>query len=128
MKKTIIGLLVVLVIGYFGYNYIMAAPKNIKTSNADYKLQSDVFSQEFTKNLSKAEKKYTDKVILIKGKITQIEDYGITIDNKIFCKLPNTKKLKNGEQINVKGLFIGYDELFELIKLDQGSIITLKKK
>ena len=123
MKKIIIGLLAIMVIGYFGYNYVMAAPKNIKKSNADYKLQSDVFSKEFTKNLSDAEKKYTDKVISIEGEITEVEDYGVTIDNKIFCQLSNTTTLKKGERIKVKGLFIGYDELFELIKLDQGSVI-----
>lgn len=123
MKKIIIGVLAILVIGYFGYNYVMAAPKNIKTSNADYKLTSITFSKNFSSNLLEAEEKYTDKIILIEGKISEIEDNGVTINNKVFCQLPNTKSLKKGDFIKVKGLFIGYDELFELIKLDQGSIV-----
>ena len=124
MKKLFLIAIVLLVIaGYFGYNYVMAAPKNIQTSKADYNLTSKLFSDEFAKDMQVSEKKYTDKVIEINGKITEVEERGITINNKVFVKLENTKELKKGDTIKVKGLFIGYDELFELIKLDQGSIL-----
>jgi len=124
MKKLfLIAFVLLIIVGYFGYNYVMAAPKNIQTSKADYSLTTQSFSNEFTKNMQLSEKKYTDKVIEINGEITEIEDQGITINDKVFVKLESTKKLKKGENIKVKGLFIGYDELFELIKLDQGSVL-----
>lgn len=123
MKKIIIGIILLLIASFFGYNYVMAAPKNIKTSKADYSISTTLFAEEFVKDLSFSEKKYTDKVVEINGGITEIEENGVTIDSKVFVQLESTKELKKGNQIKVKGLFIGYDELFELIKLDQGSIV-----
>ncbi len=122
-KKIIIGLVLLLVIGYLGFNYVMAPPKDIRASKADISLKTDAFLAEFNSNMSDAEKKYTDKIIAIEGKISEVEDNGITIDNKVFCQLENTSQLKKGTVIKVKGLFIGYDELFELVKLDQGKVI-----
>jgi len=123
MKKVIIGLVVIMLVGFLGYNYVMAAPKNIKTSKADYNLTTKSLFDEITKNLGASEIKYTDKVVGIEGVITEVEENGVTIDNQVFCQLTDTENLKKGDKINVKGLFIGYDELFELIKLDQGSIV-----
>ncbi len=123
MKKALIALIILLVVTYIGYNYVMATPKDIQTSKADYSLDSSIFSKEFTTDLVASEKKYTKKVVSLKGKITEVENDGITINKTVYCKLDKTTGLKVGNQIEVKGLFIGYDELLEIIKLDQCSIV-----
>jgi len=122
MKKVLIALVLLLVVAYFGYNYVMAPPKNISTSKADFKLNAADFSKEFSSNLADAEKKYGEKVVTLKGTITEVETGGITLNKSVFCKLDDTANLKTGTIISVKGLFIGYDELLEVIKLDQCSI------
>lgn len=121
MKKSII--LLIAIVGYFGYNYVMAPSKDIHSSKADVSIQSAVLWSEFSKNSTVAEKKYTDKVVSITGTITEIVDNGVTIDNKVFCQLASTKNLQKAHQITVKGLFIGYDDLFDLVKLDQGRVL-----
>ena len=123
MKKILFSLLAFAIIAYFAFNYLMASPKDIKTSTADFNIETSAFSKEFVSDLATAEKKYTDKVISLKGKITEVEKNGITIDKTVYCKLDNTSTLKVGNTVSVKGKFIGYDDLFELIKLDQGSIL-----
>jgi len=121
--KIIVGLVILLGVSFFTYNYVMAPPKDIQSSKADISLSAANFSAEFSKNMSDAEKKYTDKIVGIEGSITEIEENGVTIDGKVFCQLESTNTLKVGGKLKVKGLFIGYDELFELVKLDQGSIV-----
>jgi hypothetical protein len=126
MKKKIILILLVIGIigGYFGYNYVMAPPKNISESKADLTLNTKDFYAEFTSNAVNAEKKYAEKVILIEGTITEVEDEGPTLNKTVFCKFEDKTEFKVGDKIKVKGLFIGYDDLFEVIKLDQCSIVN----
>jgi hypothetical protein len=123
MKKLLIALVLLLVVVYFGYNYVMAPPKNISESSADYKITATDFSKEFSTNLETANTKYQEKVVRIEGAITEVESEGITINKTIFCKLDNKETLKVGDQVKVKGLYIGYDDLFEVVKLDQCTII-----
>jgi len=123
MKKLLIALVLLLVIGYFGYNYVMAPPKNISESSADFKITATDFSKEFSANLESANTKYQEKIIRINGIITEVESEGITINKTIFCKLDGKESLNVGDQIKIKGLYIGYDDLFELVKLDQCTIV-----
>jgi pectate lyase len=123
MKKLLIALILLAIIGYFGYNYVMAPPKNISESSADFKITAVDFSKEFSTNLESANTKYQEKIIRIDGTITEVESEGVTINKTIFCKLDNMESLNVGDQIKIKGLYIGYDDLFELVKLDQCTVV-----
>ncbi len=132
-KKRILIVAVVIVIigGFFGYNYVMAAPKNIKKAKADFITTATPFTKEFTTNSKMASEKYKDKVITITGKVTQLEGNktGITINETVFCKFKESQNLKKGDTITVKGLFIGYEnDLFEVIKLDKCSLVNPPQK
>lgn len=125
MKKKIllVVLIIVLVGGYFGYQYVMAPPKDISSSTADFKNNALNFALEFEKNETIATSKYTEKVIQVKGTITGVENNNITLDNKVNCGFENNINLKKGDQVIVKGLFIGFDEMFEEVKLDKCSLV-----
>lgn len=123
MKKILIAFVLLVILGYFGYNYVMAPPKNISESSADIKITAIDFSKEFSTNLESANTKYQEKIANIEGIITEVESEGVTINKTIFCKLDNIESLKVGDQVNIKGLYIGYDDLFEVVKLDQCSIV-----
>jgi hypothetical protein len=124
MKKKLIYLaLLLLVIAYFGYNYVMAPPKDIASSKSDFKISATNFASEFTESEKIATAKFQEKVITVKGEVTSIENNSVTLDGKVTCGFENKTDLKKGDQVKIKGLFIGFDEMFEEVKLDKCSVI-----
>ena len=80
--------------------------------------------QDFLADESKANLKYLDKTIAIKGKITSVDALNntIVIDEKVFVLLKKNSDVKQNEVINIQGRVIGYDSLLEEIKIDQAEI------
>lgn len=119
MKKVAIVILILIVFGGLGYNYIFRAPQNISKASSEFTVDANQFSKEFTDNLIIAEKRYLNKIFTVEGIITDIEDRALTLNNSVYCKFDLVIQLNKNEKIKVKGKCIGYDELFEVIKLDQ---------
>ena len=119
MKKAAIIVIILIVLGGIGYNYIFRAPPDIAKANSEFTVGAVDFSKEFTDNLIEAEKKYLNKIFTVEGIITDIEDEAITLNNSVYCKFEFAFQLNKNEKIKIKGKCIGYDELFEIIKLDQ---------
>ena len=119
--KILIGVIVVVVvaIGYFGYNYIMTAgARDIQTEKSEYtKTATDIFT-EFSNNSEIATKKYLNKTVQVSGKVTTIGEDLITLDEKVSCQLQVSKSVAVGSQIIIKGRVTGYDDLLEELKLD----------
>lgn len=80
---------------------------------------------EFSIDVDDATEKYLDKTIVVEGRLTSIEDNVITINESIQCFLLESVAVNfmENEVLKVKGRFLGYDELFEELKLDQCSIV-----
>ncbi len=124
MKKWIVAIVLVL-IAIIGYNYIYQDHRNISEEQPKFSLTADTFKNEFISNVTESEKKYLNKTIVITGEVTNSNDNEITLNSSVFCQLKEGLKvaLKVEEKIKVKGRVIGYDDLLELVKLDQCSII-----
>lgn len=123
MKKILLLLIFIAIAGFFAYNYVMAAPKEIATSSPDIEISASVLAKDFSTNETTATEKYEEKIIEVSGKITAVDGKSITLDDKVNCVFKETISAKKGEAIKIKGLFIGYDEMFEEIKIDQSSIV-----
>lgn len=124
-KIKIIGLLLVfvLIIG-FSINYIFhGGARDLATEEPEFKVNSKEIISEFSKNVTKATQKYSDKAIAVSGNVTSVSDSIVTIDNTIICnfKTPD-KNIKNNNNITVKGRLVGFDDLMGELKLDQCSI------
>ncbi len=124
MRKWII-ILVLIVMIIIAYNYIYKEHRNIEKENAEFVLTSNNISSEFSQNSIEAEKKYLNKTIEIKGLISEVNTKDITIDNSVFCQFNDSLKstIKIKDDITIKGRCIGYDDLLELVKIDQSTII-----
>jgi len=95
---------------------------DINNSTPKFKVTAQQILKDYEKDESLANKKYVDNLIQIKGVINHISyDNGISIitlkgDNEIssiICQMlpeanSNVLKLKNGEQIIIKGICTGY--------------------
>jgi len=123
MKKIIIAIVIVFVLGLVGYLYYASASKEKDPTNSSHSVSITVDSlcSIFANNEVKANALYLDKVLDLKGKITDIEKdenrYSLFFKNKdesinISCEMDTTQNneisnLKIGDDINIKGFCIG---------------------
>lgn len=119
--KIVIALVFVSLGLYFAYNYIYQDHRNIKGEKAVVSIPASELISYFNKNNSK---KVLNKTVQVSGIITEINTKNIILDHKVQCSFDSVlKNLNLNEIIIVKGRCIGFDELFEVVKIDQSSII-----
>nr|AOE10792.1 hypothetical protein [uncultured bacterium] len=124
MKKQvkIVITLVLLLLGvYFAYNYMYQDHRDIKEEKAVVLISASELVNYFNENNSE---KVLNKTVQFSGIITEIDTKNITLDDKVQCSFDaEIKNLNLNETITVKGRCIGFDELFDVAKIDQSSII-----
>ncbi|MBP4138956.1 OB-fold protein [Flavobacterium geliluteum] len=126
-KKIFIGTLIVLATATAVYFYTYQDHRNISSEKASYVMSISDLEQEFAKNDSLALLKYQDKTIELTAQVTAVEseDKALILEQKLFATFNDSvpENIVSGEKINIKGRFLGYDELLDEFKMDQSSII-----
>lgn len=123
-KKTatiIVTLLVLASAGiYFYYGFLFKEARNIASELPSLRTSATNLTNDYNSNQEKSDALYLNKTIEVTGKVTKETDSVVVIDNTVFCLFSQKKKneLLNS-QVTVKGKCIGYDELFQEVKLDQ---------
>ncbi len=114
---------VLFVIGaYSFYTYTFSEPVKARDLKTDFKGQANEFKFLVTENL----KSWTNKVVQIKGEITEIDDNGIILNESIYCQFEQKTDLNLNfinKEIQIKGKVEGFDDLLMEIKLNQCTII-----
>jgi len=124
MKKKIVFLIVMLVLvvgAYTGYKYLYKDHRNITKEVAILETSAAQLQAQFQNDLAVG---ILNKTIQVSGVVTEIEGKTLTIDEKVhvsFTKEPTALQL--GNTVHIKGRCIGYDDLFDLVKIDQ-AILT----
>jgi tRNA_anti-like len=125
MKRKIVFLIVMLGLvagAYIGYKYLYKDHRNIGNEVSVLEVKADDLQLMFQNNKTIA---VLNKTITVGGTITQIEGNSITLDDKVQCSFENKpEQLAIGDKVRVKGRCIGYDDLFEIVKLDQSTIYS----
>jgi hypothetical protein len=122
--KIVAFLLVILLVVSFTWFYVFyGGARDLAAEEAEFTLSSKAITGEFVSDVAKATLKYSDKAIVITGKVTAVSDSIVTIDNTIICnfKIPDIS-IKNEQSISVKGRLVGFDDLMGELKLDECSI------
>jgi hypothetical protein len=118
-SKVLIGIVVVgLITAVAVYIYAMQPPAKIESKKVDFTGSSDSFLSEVQKDFAK----WQDKVVLLTGTITTVDENGIILSNQIYCQFREDVKktaIQSNQEIKLKGRVIGYDDLLEELKLDQ---------
>lgn len=119
-------IVILLLTGFIGYNYIYKSHRNISEEKAKYTVNATSFIKEFNNDVEASITKYLDKTIQLKGKITEIEQSNFMLNNAIVCYTDSITltQIKKDLVVTVKGRSIGYDELLEFLKFDQITIIN----
>lgn len=115
----IASVMMVLVVGVVNvYQYISMSPKDVVEITPEYVGDANEFNFLVTDNLSY----WTDKVVQIRGKVTDLTEHGVVMNGTIFCQFKNGDDLQSiveNQQINIKGKLVGFDEILMEIKLAQ---------
>jgi len=127
MKRTIVIAVAALVaIGIGVYFYMYKNHRDIASEDADFTITVNELQRQFTDDGAAAIKKYADKTVAISGKITDVDpqNYSVVIDDKLSLVFKDSvmQDVVAGKLVNVKGRFVGYDDLLEEFKMDQASI------
>ena len=124
MKKIVAGFLILIFGLFITYKYLYHDHRDISSEKSLYTLTVKDLLKEFLANESSANRKYLDKAITIKGKITSIDDKNstIVIDDKVFVIMSELTKIELNSNVSVQGRLIGFDSLLEEIKIDQAQI------
>jgi hypothetical protein len=121
-RKIIAGIILLLVlIGIIGYNYLYQDHREIASEKPVAELTPmsivEIFKQDAANDLLNA-------TVSVRGRISEIDGNVLTLDDKVSCTLTEADtNYKIGDSILLKGRCIGYDDLFEIVKLDQCSIL-----
>ena len=117
-KLTILVILTITFIGFLSYEYSFKSPLKISQKKVEF-IGSSV---ELINKIQKEGSQWHDKVVIISGKITKLDSQGIVISPNIYCQVQDSlfsKNIQPNDTISIKGRVIGYDDLFEELKLDQ---------
>ncbi len=126
MWKKSISLLLFLFFVVFGvatYKYVYQKHRNIEVTKADFRSLPEELYYEFLKDGNVATKKYLNKIITVTGIVSEQDPESITLNDKILCYLSINMNKKCKTVITIKGRCIGFDELLEVVKLDECSLV-----
>ena len=112
--------IVLLIIVYAVWN---KPHKNYSSTKPNLTIDSSNFINEFKTNSTLATEKYLNQIILVKGNVTDRLTKSVVLNNGIVCTLDSSSLKALGliqinNEVSIKGRFVGFDDLFEEIRLD----------
>jgi type II secretory pathway pseudopilin PulG len=135
LKRILIGVLVL--VGILGGIYWYVATEkqpDTKEEKADYTLSALDFIHEFQKDIKTANEKYSDKIVVLNGRVSAVEAADTTLNIKfidpttasyaIFAfqqqHLAEAKTVKSGDSISIKGSCSGgiYSEILDATSIN----------
>ncbi len=129
MKKKKVIILTVILLAIVGsglvYNYTFNSKhRDIANEEATIALSAEELFSHFQKDELLATTNYLDKVIEIKGEVTSMEEGEVILNGQIQVNFNGQvmANVANGTSLTLKGRCVGYDELLEMVKIDQATI------
>jgi len=118
--STVVGLFLTIIALYF---YMYQSHRNIASENAAFETSVSELLQRFINTTDSSTAIYANQTISIYGNVTALDlKQGIiTLDDKLIALTTKVEidKIKKDDLVKLKGRFIGYDELFEELRMDQ---------
>ncbi|MDH7448064.1 OB-fold protein [Aquimarina sp. 2201CG14-23] len=126
MKKLLIGIIILLIAGFIGYKYVYQSHRDIQGEEAAFTVNAIELAKEFADSPDESSKKYLNKTIIVTGQLTEIEPNAVMLSEAAYCSFDTNHSISDttlNSSYTIKARCIGYDELLEVIKLDQASVI-----
>jgi hypothetical protein len=108
---------------YLYYGFLFKEARNIELEIPEFSVTTTKLLKDYESDPKTADSLYLNKTIEITGKVTKETDSDIILENTVFCLFTQKSKQKLiNSTVTVKGKCIGYDELFQEVKIDQCTI------
>ena len=123
-KITLITISLLFFIAFFGTVFFTynKPHKDFSAAQTDITLEAAKLYEHYQNDLSDANLKFLDKVLLVNGPVTELNSNLVIIGGNIVCSLDYSYVLDTGiklnDKISVKGRCIGYDDLFGEVRID----------
>lgn len=124
LKKILKVAAVLAVIGGAVLAYQWNKPhRDMVGEKASLEISASQLVTEYLADEEKANASYLDKVIAVKGVISEASSEKIILKSGIFISGDFSKsEVKVGQEVTVKGRITAYDEILEEVSLDNGSL------
>ena len=118
-QKTILILLglAVVIIGFYYYAY-----KDHRDIAAEGAVYSDT-AVALKDSIAQNNEAFFNQTVAVSGVITFLDDSSITLDDALVAQFETGHTAQLNQQLTLKGRCIGYDDLFEVVVLDQSTIM-----
>ncbi len=130
MKKKIfiLAAVIVVLIGFYGVFQYNKPHKNIAEASSELVIEASELISRFKESKDVTSNNLLNKVVEISGTITDIEHSSqqtiIILNTGVKCGLPaNTLNIAKGELVKIKGVFSGFDEMFNEISFSKCHLI-----
>ena len=115
-----LSVIFIAIIVYFVWN---KPHKDYSAMKTDITINSSNLINEFKTNSTLATEKYLNQIILVNGDVTDKLTKSVVLDNGIVCTLDSSslkslELVQKNNEVSIKGRLIGFDDLFEEIRLD----------
>lgn len=124
LTLTFVILVIVLLGGLFTHFYLYRPHRNVANEKASVTVSAKTLAGNFT---MQTDENWTDKVVELNGKVSAIEnETTLIIDDQVQVDLDikqSTNGIMLGSMITLKGRCVGYDDLLDIVKVDQAIIL-----
>ena len=119
-KRIFSGMVLILMaIGFYYYAY--KDHRNIATEGAVYTDTAVALKDSIVQN----NEAFLNQTVTVSGMVSFIDDNSITLDDALVAQFAtgHTAQLNQQLTLTLKGRCIGYDDLFEVVVLDQSTVM-----
>lgn len=121
MKNKRIFSFVVLILTAIGfYYYAYKDHRDIATEGAVFSDTAVALKDSIVHN----NEAFLNQTVAVSGVVTLLEDNSITLDDALVAQFESSPAVTVNQQLTLKGRCIGYDDLFEVVVLDQCVLIN----
>ena len=123
---TGVSILLVALLAFAANEYLFGGHRDIAEEKAALRIETAALMQKVQASVSE-EQALADSVIEISGGISEIEDGNtIILDGSVQVALDPERELpqlSEGAMVVMKGRYVGYDDLLEMVKVDQAILL-----
>jgi len=117
-KRIFSGIVLILMaIGFYYYAY--KDHRDIAAEGAVYTDTAVALKDSIVQN----NEAFLNQTVAVSGVVTFIDDNTLALDDALVAQFENRPAVQLNQQLNLKGRCIGYDDLFEVVVLDQSTIM-----
>ena len=118
-SKRIFSFMVLILMAIGLYYYAYKDHREIATEGAVYTNTAIAIKDSIAQN----NEAFLNQTVAVSGVVTFLDDNTVTLDDALVAQFENRPVVLLNQQLTLKGRCIGYDDLFEVVVIDQSTIL-----